>query len=187
MTRNRRPWTDADQAAAEEMRARGMTYKAIARALGREDSTIRYRLRNRPRAGCTWTAQELQRAAEMREAGATVAAIAAELNRSPRAVTIRLSRTKHGPQRPWTEREYERLIALRGRGWSVERIAKALNRSQMSVAMKLVHHRKRMLADPRRRAVAQVIAFASNPDRILRAIREQHLLDHIDRLGRESG
>lgn len=110
----------------------------------------------------------------------------AALGRTRGMVAVKLSRLR-GNSRRWTEWETVRVLAWRAAGWDYERIAKRLHRTVAAVRQKAVLQRKRALADPRKRQVLQVLAFATDPARILKAMRDHRITDCLERGEDEHG
>lgn len=178
--RRPRAWTAEDQSRAEELRAQGLGWRRIGKAIGRDASTVKYHLSYRyEQHKHKWRPEEIEHALEMRAQGKTFEEIGALVGRSAAAVRVRLSRIRH-PEQPWwswTQDEKERAIGLHAAGWSAERIGCKLKRPPRGVRCIIARHRAAVLADPRKRRVLQALSFATDPGRILAALRKARILE----------
>ena len=182
--RSPRKWTTEDQRRSTELRAQGWGYRRIARAINRDPATVRDRLTCRFDGPRHWyTEQEICAVQEMRAAGKKPAEIATAISRSVASISAKLSRLKHpgNPWQRWSETDIERAIAYNANGKSAAWIAAKLRRPRLGVQIVLTRHRKRVLADPRKRRVLQALAFATDPGRILAALRDARILDGFDK------
>lgn len=85
------------------------------------------------------------------------------------------------PIRRWTEFEKAKAFNMRAKGQSYEQIAEKLRRSRNSVEIFFCRLRKEVREDPDKLAILKVMAFCSDPGRIMKAARESGIVEEVKR------
>lgn len=88
-------------------------------------------------------------------------------------------------RRRWTEREKAAMVRLRAMGKSCKEIAKRLKRTPGAIKVAMSRYRQKVRNDPHRRLALRILAFCSNPGRVLKAIREPGIYTELKRRGME--
>lgn len=81
--------------------------------------------------------------------------------------------------RKWSNRELAKALELRRKGLSFRDIAKRLDRSPQSVKARLFQLNQEMKKHPERRFFWQVVAWCTNPTKVLQFIRDAGLMDRF--------
>lgn len=93
-------WTQEEIAECQQLRASGMTHRAIGEILGRSESSVRHGLMtkgvSRIRSWRSWSDEEMQRLCELRAVGTSVERCAELLNRTYGSVETKISDIKQG-------------------------------------------------------------------------------------------
>lgn len=85
------------------------------------------------------------------------------------------------PIRRWTEIEKAKAFNMRTKGQSYEQIAEKLRRSRNSVEIFFCRLRKEVREDPDKLAILKVMAFCTDPGRIMKAARESGIVEEVKR------
>jgi len=81
--------------------------------------------------------------------------------------------------RTWANRELAKAFELRRKGLKHHEIAKRLNRSTLSVKMRLYRLDREMKRRPERQFFWRVVAWCTNPTKVLRFIRDAGIMDQF--------